>query len=680
MEKISIENNGMSLVELLVAVALLGMISVAALQFIQVNESSMFGEQAQLTSQQQSEAISSHIYKKFSSRTLAEPVGAQVYNDPDLPEDLQDGDGLTLVALFGNTSRFDGVDARCTLAANADLNGGTFQIRHDCMSRGGQSIVQLMNALISMGVTLTTGIEDGVGRCSISKPISINASTGIATIGVDDPACLADGQNPSRGVMAGRQVLLPRFVAYDTARPASFHTSMIEPPDLSAPGIGLEMPNEYAVVGHGGLNVVSFVDALANDPQTDAFLELKTDVAMSRLSVPNVPATVRLTGGGSRKLSLEGPVKDIRQALQRLEYRSPTGYMGEDKLYGTMRSGSLIQSDNTTLNVAVNCGGQRCGTGTRFDLGEFDSVTGKFTVKEYVTSVSICGRELPSTYYGYCGTKFKFDRADGLERRYPNGDSSGQCALANRVTYGDPNNVKQAGYPYVLRSPKSRWHEHPGIQYPEHVTVFLYEQTSTSLPAADVARLKPTTENRFSLFFQFDTYDDSHGSVAFTLNNIEKDRVLSDKTDPFTFLDDTTEFFPKVHPTTGKLLSEAELVAAKLSFSLPTKIGGDGTLTSSVKWEKPSDGIVVPLRLSPAALNPATSLYELKHYSHDPDGDGVVDPNLQMLSWSGLNGWNIRATADDGRSVVFKRVGFNDGSTDRKADIQLKISGSQPCS
>jgi prepilin-type N-terminal cleavage/methylation domain-containing protein len=93
MNKKLFEYSGMSLVELLVAVVLLGMISVAALQFIQVNEQSMFGEQTQLTNQQQNEAIAAHIYKKFSSRTLAEPIGPQVYSE-ELPQDLQDGAGL----------------------------------------------------------------------------------------------------------------------------------------------------------------------------------------------------------------------------------------------------------------------------------------------------------------------------------------------------------------------------------------------------------------------------------------------------------------------------------------------------------------------------------------------------------------------------------------------------------
>lgn len=210
--------------------------------------------------------------------------------------------------------------------------------------------------------------------------------------------------------------------------------------------------------------------------------------------------------------------------------------------------------------------------------------------------------------------------------------------------------------------------------------MFLYEQTSTPLNAAQEAQYKSLTENRFSLFFQFDTFDATWGTVSFRLNNIERDRVLSDRTDPFTFLDDTAEFFPKVHPNTGQLLSMAELTAAGLSFNLPTKIGGDGTLTSSVEWKRPSDGVIVPLRLTPAAYNATTGIYELKHYNHDPDRDGVVDPNLQMLNWTGLNGWNIRATATDGLSVKYRKINFIDGSAGRKADIQLKVSESQPCS
>ena len=191
--------------------------------------------------------------------------------------------------------------------------------------------------------------------------------------------------------------------------------------------------------------------------------------------------------------------------------------------------------------------------------------------------------------------------------------------------------------------------------------------------------MKSLTENRFSLFFQFDTFDTTGGTANFQLNNIEKDRILSDNTDPFTFLDDTTEYFPKVHPTTGALLSESELVAAGLSPSLPTKIGQDGTLTTNVRWQRPNDGVIVPLKLGAGARDPVTRLFELENYTHDPDRDGNVNPTLRMLNWSGLNGWNIRATSRTNDSVVWERIDFNQGRTDQRTDIQLVISEAQRC-
>ena len=148
------------------------MVSVAALQFMRTSQSSMFGEQVELSKQKQSEAISAHIYKKFASGTLVEPGSSIVYQDPDMPQDLRDGPGMTLVSLFGNSSSFDGVAPRCVLASDAYLTSGTFQVMHDCMMRGGESIIQQMNSLIGKGVVLTTGLEEGVG----SSPESVIAN------------------------------------------------------------------------------------------------------------------------------------------------------------------------------------------------------------------------------------------------------------------------------------------------------------------------------------------------------------------------------------------------------------------------------------------------------------------------------------------------------------------------
>jgi len=97
-------NSGISLVELMIAVTLLSLISVAALQFVRTSESTMIGEQVLLNQQQRSEAISSHIYKKFICRTLAETATEQTYIDPTMAEDLRTGTGVTLVTLIGNSS------------------------------------------------------------------------------------------------------------------------------------------------------------------------------------------------------------------------------------------------------------------------------------------------------------------------------------------------------------------------------------------------------------------------------------------------------------------------------------------------------------------------------------------------------------------------------------------------
>ena len=57
--------DGLSLVELVIAVALLGIISAAALQFLTMTETTMFGEQSRLTKQHKSEGVSAYIYRKF---------------------------------------------------------------------------------------------------------------------------------------------------------------------------------------------------------------------------------------------------------------------------------------------------------------------------------------------------------------------------------------------------------------------------------------------------------------------------------------------------------------------------------------------------------------------------------------------------------------------------------------
>ncbi|MEL0304482.1 MAG: prepilin-type N-terminal cleavage/methylation domain-containing protein [Rhodobiaceae bacterium] len=226
---------GISLVELVVAVALLSIVSLAAVQLLNMTEKTMIGSQTKLNQQLRSESISSYIYKDFARGELNDAVVSRTYTNSNMPEDLRGGSGVTLVSLFGNTNRFDGVDPRCALTEPATPSTGAFTMRADCMSRGGQTIVALMNDLITKGIILTTGLEGGIGRCSISQAITVDPVTGIATVKVDDPNCLRSGANQAQGVAKDSQVLLPRFVAYDSDDPRTFHTSMIEPPEGENP-------------------------------------------------------------------------------------------------------------------------------------------------------------------------------------------------------------------------------------------------------------------------------------------------------------------------------------------------------------------------------------------------------------------------------------------------------------
>jgi hypothetical protein len=236
---------------MMVAVALLSIISIAALQLVRTTETDIVGSQVTLGNQQKSESVMAYIYKDFAQGRLQDDVRSRVYANDNMSADLKAGAGVTVVSLFGKTSRYDGVDPRCPLVETANPVAGTFKMNATCMDPNSPSILLEINKLIQKGITVTTGLEGGVGRCSISTPITIDQATGIATVTVDDPSCVATGGNPPTGVPAGNHVFLPRYVAYDTNDPRLFHTSMIEPPDPLITGIGLDMPAEKIVQGGG---------------------------------------------------------------------------------------------------------------------------------------------------------------------------------------------------------------------------------------------------------------------------------------------------------------------------------------------------------------------------------------------------------------------------------------------
>ncbi|MDA9639767.1 prepilin-type N-terminal cleavage/methylation domain-containing protein [SAR116 cluster bacterium] len=650
---------GFSLVEMLVAVALLSIVSMAAIQMIGMTDETMLGESIKLNSQQESEAISSYLYKDFIDGKVGESTTPQIYKNATMPNDLQKGDGVEIVTLVGNSGRLNGIDPICPLLFDANISAGTFKFTANCISRNGVSIAESMNRLIAKGVSITAGFDGGIGRCTISQPLVIDQSANVATVRVDDANCLKWGQNASSGVPKGTQILMPRFVAYNAKNPALFHTSLIEVPDVGTPGIGIEMPDRHRMIGGGIINAANIVDTLVDDPQTNITVQLSVAESLSTLDIGSPAMNVMIKGSLSQSLEIAGKATDVRVALEKLQYRSPPGFFGTDNMTGRMvvDGSSLIKQDNTVLDVIANCGNQTCGTAVRFDLGTYDPATSKFKVTEYITSVSMCGNEMPTKFYGYCGTKFRFDRPDGARTTYASSQHPNYCKLAKSLTAGDPANWQTETY--VLYSPKAR-----EFQKSDRVTVFLYEQYSGNSTVTDPKGANALTNNRYSLFFQFDTFDQSAGSVNFQLNNVQANRDLGDIDDPFTFLDDTSEYTPQVMGPSGRMT---------------TIVQQNGILTTDASWKIPNDGVIVPLNLGNGAYDPVTKTYELKNYAHDPDGDGNVNPNLRMLNWVGLDGWNIRATNAAANAVIWRTIDFDAGMPDQKTDIQLRVKESQRC-
>ena len=74
---------GVSLVEMVVAVALLSIVSVAAIQLLNMTEKTMIGSQTKLNKQLRSESISSFIYKDFARGELNDGVVSRTYTNAD---------------------------------------------------------------------------------------------------------------------------------------------------------------------------------------------------------------------------------------------------------------------------------------------------------------------------------------------------------------------------------------------------------------------------------------------------------------------------------------------------------------------------------------------------------------------------------------------------------------------
>ena len=95
---------GVSLVEMMVAVALLSIISITALQLVRITETEIVDSQVTLGKQQQGELVMAYICKDFAQGRLQDDVRSRANTNDNMSADLKAGAGVTVVSLFGVTS------------------------------------------------------------------------------------------------------------------------------------------------------------------------------------------------------------------------------------------------------------------------------------------------------------------------------------------------------------------------------------------------------------------------------------------------------------------------------------------------------------------------------------------------------------------------------------------------
>jgi prepilin-type N-terminal cleavage/methylation domain-containing protein len=618
--------SGFSTIELMVALSLFAVVSVAAIQFVSQNEISLLEGRNDLTNQQKNAAIASYIYDDFRRDNLADSVQSPIYTNSTMPQDLQDAPPLVISTIFGNGSRYNAIDPKCRLAAYADIPNKMVFFDSSCESAAGYSIVENINVVLRQGAKVVFALEGGGGRCTLSTPITVSSRSSYVRAFVDDPSCLRQGSNPSSAVTPGKQIIFPRYVAFSRDNPASFYTSMIEPLDKSAPGLTVEMPSLFTSIS-SVLTALENIEVFALDTRSQLDLKINTSHSTKRLRFLAIPSGMTVTGDNTSTVTFGGSPTQIASALSNLQYQSDNGFFGDDILTLHARAGTISRTASSTIKVTANCGGVANGTETRFDLGRYNAATRTFDVNEFVTIVSVWSNIYPQDYYGYCGpdpadsSRFvRFDPTDGTPTYYP--ASPEPCQRPLDASASAPG-------AYIRYSPRNR------DETSESITVFLHEQHTLN------------TADRFSLFFVFDDNDPTGGRVNFSLNNIEPNRNLTSFADRFTFADDPHEYRPQT-------------------------IGSDGTPTSVPQWTNAHDGLVLPLRLP--STGKRDGQYELEFYNQDPDGDGDVNPRLTMNVAQGLNKWNIRAVNPSGVGVSYRQFNLQDNQ-----DIQMRISESQRC-
>ena len=289
---------GLSIVELMIALTLLALVSIAGLQVLQFSQSSFSEGRAVLSAQQKNQAIAAYINQDFRNGKLPENNQPVDYVNGAMPTDLRADHKLKLLTIFGNGSRSAQLQPKCVLLADANLTNRQFTFRADCHVIAGKTIAEALNNAIRLGVKISFAIDGAGSKCTTASLIDNVGAGQTATVIVEDPACLSLSNDPTRTAKKGSHVLFPRFVAFEADRPERFYTSFIENSSETGAGLTLKIP-EFLEVNGDQVNPIKPVDlrTLVPNATVDNLLVTAQPLARLRVNPALVPSgSVKITG------------------------------------------------------------------------------------------------------------------------------------------------------------------------------------------------------------------------------------------------------------------------------------------------------------------------------------------------------------------------------------------------
>lgn len=350
---------GISLTELLVALAILATTAVGVFQLMSLSEIQLLQSRNALTDEQLEGAIGSYVYDDFLDGSLADNSSIIDYDLSGLPADLQRS-GLKIATIFGNQPRYEdnATQPKCRLSSATNEVIGSISFPADCVIISPNSLVnsvtiaQNINKVLKAKARIGFGVQNAGGHCTASQPMddTITGHGQIATLLVDDPNCL---KNATSGQPAAHsEIIFPRFVAYSSEYPPRYYTSFVESAIRASRGVVLSAPNTIAAVS-GARMTLPDMRLSAPSKSDTGIITITANSGSAFIEVSNANGA-NLAGDNTSSAALTGTFAQLKKAIRTITYRSAASYLGKDEIVITARSGPLSLVKTIIVTVSSN--------------------------------------------------------------------------------------------------------------------------------------------------------------------------------------------------------------------------------------------------------------------------------------------------------------------------------------